>query len=85
MASLRKTWCLVRARTLNGVTIFMKSPVVIVGACKYIFSEKVDILGDVAAGKEQTFGMLAARSMALIGGKLHDGHPKDLTWALAPS
>src|SRR5258705_515703 len=33
------------------------------------------ILGDVAAGKEQTFGTLAARSMSWIGGKLHYGHP----------
>ena len=47
----------------------------IVGARKYIFSENIGILGDVAAGKEQTFGTLASRSMSWIGGKLHYGHP----------
>ncbi|KAF7329987.1 1,3-beta-glucan synthase [Mycena kentingensis (nom. inval.)] len=52
-----------------------KAPVAIVGAREYIFSENIGILGDVAAGKEQTFGTLAARSMAWIGGKLHYGHP----------
>ncbi|KAF9078383.1 1,3-beta-glucan synthase [Rhodocollybia butyracea] len=41
----------------------------------YIFSENIGILGDLAAGKEQTFGTLFARSMAWIGGKLHYGHP----------
>ncbi|KAF9448440.1 glycosyltransferase family 48 protein [Macrolepiota fuliginosa MF-IS2] len=54
---------------------FKKSPVAIVGAREYIFSENIGILGDLAAGKEQTFGTLAARSMAWIGGKLHYGHP----------
>jgi 1,3-beta-glucan synthase len=39
------------------------------------FSENVGILGDIAAGKEQTFGTLTARSLAWIGGKLHYGHP----------
>ncbi|KAH8833637.1 glycosyltransferase family 48 protein [Flagelloscypha sp. PMI_526] len=52
-----------------------KSPVAIVGAREYIFSEHIGILGDVAAGQEQTFGTLSARSMAWIGGKLHYGHP----------
>lgn len=52
-----------------------KSPVAIVGAREYIFSENIGILGDVAAGKEQTFGTLLARSLAHIGGKLHYGHP----------
>ncbi|KAJ6454011.1 glycosyl transferase, partial [Mycena vitilis] len=33
------------------------------------------IVGDLAVGKEQTFGTLSARSMAWIGGKLHYGHP----------
>ena len=42
---------------------------------RYIFSENIGILGDLAAGKEQTFGTLLARSMAWIGGKLHYGHP----------
>lgn len=39
------------------------------------FSENIGILGDIAAGKEQTFGTLFARTMAQIGGKLHYGHP----------
>jgi 1,3-beta-glucan synthase len=51
------------------------SPVAIVGAREYIFSENIGILGDVAGGKEQTFGTLSARSIAWIGGKLHYGHP----------
>ncbi|KAJ7628707.1 1,3-beta-glucan synthase [Roridomyces roridus] len=51
------------------------SPVAIVGAREYIFSENIGILGDLAAGKEQTFGTLSARLMAWIGGKLHYGHP----------
>ncbi|KAG9226878.1 hypothetical protein CCMSSC00406_0003449 [Pleurotus cornucopiae] len=54
---------------------FKKAPVAIVGAREYIFSENIGILGDLAAGKEQTFGTLSARSMAWIGGKLHYGHP----------
>jgi len=54
---------------------FRNPPVAIVGAREYIFSENIGILGDVAAGKEQTFGTLAARSMSWIGGKLHYGHP----------
>merc|ERR1712093_359006 len=52
-----------------------KPPVAIVGAREYIFSENIGILGDVAAGKEQTFGTLLARALAQIGGKLHYGHP----------
>ncbi|KAI8986603.1 1,3-beta-glucan synthase component-domain-containing protein [Pilobolus umbonatus] len=51
------------------------SPVAIVGAREYIFSENVGVLGDVAAGKEQTFGTMTQRIMAKIGGKLHYGHP----------
>ncbi|KAI0356840.1 1,3-beta-glucan synthase [Trametes cingulata] len=54
---------------------FKQSPIAIVGAREYIFSENIGILGDLAAGKEQTFGTLAARSLAWIGGKLHYGHP----------
>lgn len=50
-------------------------PVAILGAREYIFSENVGVLGDVAAGKEQTFGTLFARTLAQIGGKLHYGHP----------
>lgn len=50
-------------------------PVAILGAREYIFSENIGILGDVAAGKEQTFGTLFARTLAQIGGKLHYGHP----------
>lgn len=51
------------------------APVAIVGAREYIFSENIGILGDVAAGKEQTFGTLFARTLAVIGAKLHYGHP----------
>lgn len=46
------------------------NPVAIVGAREYIFSENVGILGDIAAGKEQTFGTLSQRIMATIGGKV---------------
>jgi 1,3-beta-glucan synthase len=59
----------------TGHKEFKKDPVAIVGAREYIFSENIGILGDIAAGKEQTFGTLSARSMAWIGGKLHYGHP----------
>lgn len=58
-----------------GSKEFTKSPVAILGAREYIFSENIGILGDVAAGKEQTFGTLTARSLSWIGGKLHYGHP----------
>ncbi|KAK7205731.1 glucan synthase [Myxozyma melibiosi] len=51
------------------------NPVAILGAREYIFSENIGILGDIAAGKEQTFGTLFARTLAQIGGKLHYGHP----------
>lgn len=52
-----------------------QSPVAIVGAREYVFSENIGILGDNAAGKEQTFGTLTGRGLANIGGKLHYGHP----------
>jgi 1,3-beta-glucan synthase len=58
-----------------GVKTEASNPVAILGAREYIFSENIGILGDVAAGKEQTFGTLFARTMAQIGGKLHYGHP----------
>ncbi|KAH7349385.1 1,3-beta-glucan synthase component [Plectosphaerella cucumerina] len=58
-----------------GVKEKSNSPVAILGAREYIFSENIGILGDVAAGKEQTFGTLFARTLAEIGGKLHYGHP----------
>ncbi|KAK5993119.1 1,3-beta-glucan synthase component FKS1 [Cladobotryum mycophilum] len=58
-----------------GVKNNTPAPVAILGAREYIFSENIGILGDVAAGKEQTFGTLFARTMAQIGGKLHYGHP----------
>jgi len=58
-----------------GVKNAVKVPVAILGAREYIFSENIGILGDVAAGKEQTFGTLFARTLAQIGGKLHYGHP----------
>lgn len=54
---------------------FEKAKVAIVGSREYIFSENIGILGDVAAGKEQTFGTLAGRGLAQIGGKFHYGHP----------
>lgn len=50
-------------------------PVSIIGAREYIFSEHIGVLGDIAAGKEQTFGTLFARTLAEIGSKLHYGHP----------
>ncbi|CAD6891025.1 unnamed protein product [Tilletia controversa] len=58
---------------------FSKAPVAILGAREYIFSENIGILGDVAAGKEQTFGTMAGRGLAQIGGKLHYGHPDFLS------
>ncbi|KAL0936686.1 1,3-beta-glucan synthase component [Colletotrichum truncatum] len=58
-----------------GVKNKVTAPVAILGAREYIFSENIGILGDVAAGKEQTFGTLFARTLAQIGGKLHYGHP----------
>ena len=54
---------------------FARSPVAIVGTREYIFSENIGILGDVAAGKEQTFGTLTARTWSWLGAKLHYGHP----------
>ncbi|TRM58686.1 glycosyltransferase family 48 protein [Schizophyllum amplum] len=54
---------------------FNKAPVAILGSREYIFSENIGILGDIAAGKEQTFGTITARALAWIGGKLHYGHP----------
>lgn len=56
-------------------TSMIKNPVAIVGTREYIFSENTGILGDISAGKEQTFGTLFARTLAEIGGKLHYGHP----------
>jgi 1,3-beta-glucan synthase len=58
-----------------GVKNEQINPVAILGAREYIFSENIGILGDLAAGKEQTFGTLFARTLAQIGGKLHYGHP----------
>ncbi|KAG6004335.1 hypothetical protein E4U21_001148 [Claviceps maximensis] len=58
-----------------GVKNEVRTPVAILGAREYIFSENIGILGDIAAGKEQTFGTLFARTLAQIGGKLHYGHP----------
>ncbi|KAI9844455.1 MAG: 1,3-beta-D-glucan synthase [Sclerophora amabilis] len=58
-----------------GLPPVRSNPVAILGAREYIFSENIGILGDVAAGKEQTFGTLFARTLAQIGGKLHYGHP----------
>ncbi|KAI9707243.1 MAG: 1,3-beta-D-glucan synthase [Candelina mexicana] len=58
-----------------GLPTTKTNPVAILGAREYIFSENIGVLGDVAAGKEQTFGTLFARTLAQIGGKLHYGHP----------
>ncbi|MCJ1435407.1 1,3-beta-D-glucan synthase [Xylographa pallens] len=58
-----------------GLPTIKTNPVAILGAREYIFSENIGILGDLAAGKEQTFGTLFARTLAQIGGKLHYGHP----------
>ncbi|KAJ6547553.1 1-3-beta-glucan synthase [Mycena capillaripes] len=54
---------------------FNKAPIAILGTREYIFSENIGVLGDIAAGKEQTFGTMTARALAWIGGKLHYGHP----------
>ncbi|KAI0093659.1 glycosyltransferase family 48 protein [Irpex rosettiformis] len=54
---------------------FSKHPVAIVGTREYIFSENIGVLGDIAAGKEQTFGTMTPRCLAWIGAKLHYGHP----------
>lgn len=59
----------------KNVQVENSSPVAILGAREYIFSENIGVLGDVAAGKEQTFGTLFARTLSKIGGKLHYGHP----------
>ena len=58
-----------------GLPPVKTNPVAILGAREYIFSENIGVLGDMAAGKEQTFGTLFARTLAQIGGKLHYGHP----------
>lgn len=63
------------APTLKKENNVQQFPVAILGAREYIFSENSGVLGDVAAGKEQTFGTLFARTLAQIGGKLHYGHP----------
>lgn len=59
----------------DGTPKEKRYPVAFLGAREYIFSENSGVLGDVAAGKEQTFGTLFARTLAQIGGKLHYGHP----------
>ncbi|KAJ3214698.1 1,3-beta-D-glucan synthase [Dinochytrium kinnereticum] len=51
------------------------APVAIVGAREHIFSEGVGVLGDVAAGKEYSFGTIVQRVTAKLGGRLHYGHP----------
>lgn len=65
--------------TYNPKDIFVPvdytHPVAILGTREYIFSENIGVLGDIAAGKEQTFGTLFARTLAQVGGKLHYGHP----------
>ncbi|KAI0727239.1 1-3-beta-glucan synthase [Fomitopsis betulina] len=64
-----------------GQQEFKKAPVAIVGTREYIFSENIGVLGDIAAGKEQTFGTMTPRCLAWIGGKLHYGHPDFLNAA----
>lgn len=59
-----------------------KSPVAIVGAREYIFSENVGVLGDIAAGKEQTFGTLTQRIMATIGGRVSEDRHVELLYIL---
>lgn len=49
--------------------------IAMVGAREFIFSENIGVLGDVSAGKEQTFGTLFARTLSKINAKLHYGHP----------
>jgi len=39
---------------------FQKSPQAIVDTWEYIFSENIGVLGDIAAGKEKTFGTMMA-------------------------
>jgi 1,3-beta-glucan synthase len=63
------------AYAVAGHKEFAKPPVAIVGVCEYIFSQNIGIPGDIAAGKEQTFGTLAARCWAWLDAKLHYGHP----------
>ncbi|ODQ67060.1 1,3-beta-glucan synthase component GLS2 [Nadsonia fulvescens var. elongata DSM 6958] len=58
-----------------GIPSVTANPVAILGAREYIFSENIGVLGDIAAGKEQTFGTMFSRTLAQIGGKLHYGHP----------
>lgn len=58
-----------------SVSVDYSHPVAILGTREYIFSENIGVLGDVAAGKEQTFGTLFSRTLAQVGGKLHYGHP----------
>ncbi|ODV88021.1 glycosyltransferase family 48 protein [[Candida] arabinofermentans NRRL YB-2248] len=63
------------ASTPQSSLATLKHPVAIIGTREYIFSENIGVLGDIAAGKEQTFGTLFARTLAQVGGKLHYGHP----------
>lgn len=51
------------------------APIAFLGAREFIFSEKTGVLGDIAAGKEQTFGTLFARTLSKVDAKLHYGHP----------
>ncbi|KAI9189154.1 Callose synthase 5 [Blastocladiella emersonii ATCC 22665] len=52
-----------------------ESPLAIVGAREFIFSESVGLLGNIAAGKEYTFGTLTQRVMARLQSRMHYGHP----------
>lgn len=61
---------------IPGMSNITRKPrIAILGAREYIFSESIGVLGDVTAGKEQTFGTLFARTLSTIDAKLHYGHP----------
>ena len=49
-----------------GTSGFQESPVAIVGAREYIFSENIGVLGDIAAGKEHKRSVLLLR-MRFLG------------------
>lgn len=51
------------------------STVAIIGGREFIFSERVGVLGDVAASKEFTFGTISQRVTSKLGGRAHYGHP----------
>ncbi|KAJ3193403.1 1,3-beta-D-glucan synthase [Irineochytrium annulatum] len=60
---------------LQEFEVSARTPVAIVGTREFIFSERIGVLGDVAAGKEYAFGTISQRVTAKLGGRLHYGHP----------